>query len=414
MRSGQGRRFIIDGSMNKGGGGFTYLVNIVPELARQAPGDRFKIVLSDEQLAKSIEAAPNVELAYLGPLGLRERFGFTYRRAARLARSWQADLYFSASDWSPPNADCPTVVALRNPNVATLGEGQGLTWKQRLRLRILNAVVRISAATADRVMFVSQDSSKWIGEAIRTPEKKRAVVHHGIDPGPWRAESREREIHTRPYILSVSSIYPYKNYVRLIQAYTRMVRANPEIPDLVIVGDDQDPATSRAMQQARAAAGEYAEWIHILGEVPYADIRRYYRRAELFVFPSYLETFGHPLLEAMAAEVPLVAADIPVFREIAGDAAFYADPHSTESLARAMEHVLYEGGARKALVKRGRQRLQRFTWKRSAASLLALFDEVLDERGDPGAGAVHALPRPRKLTDRGWRVAARVADAFAG
>ena len=58
--------------------------------------------------------------------------------------------------------------------------------------------------------------------------------------------------------------------------------------------------------------------------------------ATLFVFPSYLETFGHPLLEAMASDVPLVAADIPVFREVAGDAALYADPHRPEALASAM------------------------------------------------------------------------------
>ena len=55
--------------------------------------------------------------------------------------------------------------------------------------------------------------------------------------------------------------------------------------------------------------------------MPYAEIPRYYRGAELFVFPSYLETFGHPLLEAMASDLPLVASDIPVFREIAGEAA---------------------------------------------------------------------------------------------
>jgi glycosyltransferase involved in cell wall biosynthesis len=413
MRTARERRFIIDGSMNKAGGGFTYLVNILPELARQAPNDRFKVLLADEKLARAIPSAPNVEIEYLGPLSLSDRVRFTYTQAARLARAWNTDLYFSASDWLPPNADCPTVVALRNPNVFTLGEGQGLSRKQRLRLRALNAIARASAATADRVMFVSEDSAQWIGDSIGAPEAKRAVVHHGIDPAPWRAEPRRPAIHDRPYILSVSSIYPYKNYVRLIEAYTAMARRNPELPDLVIVGDDQDAATSQAMRQAREAAGEFAEWIHILGEVPYANIRQYYRNASLFVFPSYLETFGHPLLEAMAAEVPLVAADIPVFREVAGDAAFYADPMSTDSLARAMEDALYLEGARETLVKRGRERLQHFTWKRSASSLLAMFDDVLSEHHDHGAPAVRHLPKRQPRETRPLRIAARVAGAFA-
>ncbi|MEE2665149.1 MAG: glycosyltransferase family 1 protein [Myxococcota bacterium] len=416
MSTSRGRRFIIDGSMNKAGGGFTYLVNIVPELARQAPDDRFRILLSDQKLANSIQPAPNVEIDYLGPLGLADRFRFTYAEAARLARDWNTDLYFSASDWLPPNAECPTVVALRNPNIFTLGKGQGLTGAQRLRLRALNAVARTSAATADRVMFVSEDSAGWIGDAIGAPEAKRAVVHHGIDSALWQAEPRRAAVHDRPYILSVSSIYPYKNYVRLIEAYTEIARRNPELPDLVIVGDEQDAAASQAMWQARDAAGEYSEWIHILGEVPYADIRQYYRNASLFVFPSYLETFGHPLLEAMAAEVPLVAADIPVFREVAGDAAFFADPLSTSSLARAMEDGLYRQGAAETLVKRGRERLQHFTWRRSASTLLALFDDVLDEdrhHGAPRAPAVHSLPGRRPRDSWSLPIAARVAGALA-
>jgi glycosyltransferase involved in cell wall biosynthesis len=414
MSVGRERRFIIDGTMARGGGGFTYLVNIVPELARQAPEDRFRIVLADERLAAAIAPAPNVEIDLQGRFRLRDRFRFTYGRAARIAREWQADLYFSASDWAPPTAPCPTVVALRNPNVATLGEGQVLDFKQRLRLRILNRVARLSAATAERVMFVSEDSAGWIGDALEIPQEKRAVVHHGIDPEPWRSEPTRGGIHERPYILSVSSIYPYKNYVRLIEAYTELVRRDPEIPDLVIVGDDQDPATSRAMREARNAAGEYAEWIHILGEVPYGDIRRYYRNASLVVFPSYLETFGHPLLEAMAAEVPLVAADIPVFHEVAGDAAIYAQPHSTASLSNAISDALRLAGLREVLVKRGRERLARFTWQRSASTLLALFDDVLDTRAGGRAAALRALPGTTTSAEPTTaRIAARITDAPA-
>jgi len=413
MRMSTGRQFIIDGSMNKAGGGFTYLVNIVPELARQAPNDRFRILLTDQKLADSIQPAPNVEIDYLGPLGLGDRFRFTYGAAARLAEDWNTALYFSASDWLPPNTKCPGVVALRNPNVFTLGEGQNLTRTQRLRLRALNTIARTSAAAADRVMFVSEDSAAWIGDAINTPETKRAVVHHGIDSSVWQAEPRRTALHERPYILSVSSIYPYKNYVRLIEAYSEIAQRNPEVPDLVIVGDEQDTAASQAMWEARDAAGEYREWIHILGEVPYADIRQYYRNASLFVFPSYLETFGHPLLEAMAAEVPLVAADIPVFREVAGDAAFFADPFSTSSLAQAMEAALYRQGATETLVKRGRERLQHFTWKRSASTLLDLFNDVLDENHHHGAHPIRSLPRPTRRESWSLPIAARIADAFA-
>ena len=407
----EGRRVVIDGSMAKGGGGFTYLVNIVPELARQSPNDQFKVLCADPRVADSLDANENVEIEYLGLLGLKERLRFTYTRAAELAKDWQADVYFSAGEMAPLNTDCPTVAAFRNPNVFTLGEGQTLTFMQRLRLRALNALARLTASKVDRVMFVSKDSADWIGDSIDLPEEKRAVIHHGIDPEPWRKPKSIGALHDRPYILSVSSVYPYKNYVRLIESYVELAKRRPETPDLVIIGDNQDEAANQAMHAARDAAGDYAEAIHLLGEVPYSDIPTYYQNAALFVFPSYLETFGHPLLEAMAAEVPLVAADIPVFREIAADAAFYADPFDTAALTSAMEEALFAEGAGEMLVKRGKERLKQFSWARSATTLLATFNALLDDTANedhPNPPKVHALPQPSEGESSPHRIAARV------
>ena len=244
----------------------------------------------------------------------------------------------------------------------------------------------LTGARSDRVMFVSEDSARWIGDSIGLPERKRAAIHHGIDAAAWRPE-RESTAPERSYILSVSTIYPYKNYVRLIEAYAEMARRHPDATELVIIGDDMDPTYSRKMEAARAATGDLADCIHFPGEVPYAEVRRYYQRAALFVFPSFLETFGHPLLEAMASEAPLVASDLPVVREVAADAAFYADPFDSRSLARAMEAALFTPGAREVLVKRGRARVEQFTWERTAQRLLNLFETVLSEKTAP-------LPQP--------------------
>jgi glycosyltransferase involved in cell wall biosynthesis len=136
--------------------------------------------------------------------------------------------------------------------------------------------------------------------------------------------------------------------------------------------------------------------VRFLGHVPYQEILGFYRGAEALVFPSLIETFGHPLLEAMASDVPVVAADIPVFREIAGDAAFFADPHDAESLARAMEEALFAPFARESLVKRGRERVREYTWDRSAQRLLALFHDVAE------AGAVASRGRRAVRTRQGF------------
>jgi len=375
------KRFWIDGSMARRGGGFTYLVNVIPQLARLAPDARFLVAVGDERVADSIPRADNVEVRYLGQLGLRERLRFTYRHAARQAAEWGADVYFSAGEMAPLDTSCPTLAAFRNPNVFTVGKDQGLPWKQRVRLRGLNGLARLSARNCDRIVFVSEDSARWIGDSIGLPENKRRVIHHGIDPTAWRGPAKPAR--ERSFILSVSSVYAYKNYVRLIRAYAELARRLPDVPELVIVGDNQDPAYARQMQKARAETGDLAEMIHILGEVPYRDVKAFYQEASLFVFPSHLETFGHPLLEAMASEVPLVAADIPVFREIAGDAAVYGDPFDERSLASAMESALTSVSAPTLLVKRGRSRVAQFSWERSARSLLTLFGEVAAEAPQP-------------------------------
>jgi len=351
------------------------------------------------KLADSIASGPNLEIDLLPEASWRERLAFTHLEAPRLAKAWGADLYFSAGECAPARAHCPVIASFRNPHVFT---SIGLPWKQRLRLRVLKGVAQLSAWTCDRIMFVSEDSARWIGDSIGLPERRRAVIHHGIDLERWRrAAAPVLPLEGRPFILSVSSVYRHKNYVRLIEAYAELARRRVDLPDLVIIGDDQDPEYWSLIQEARRATGALASRIHILGEVPYAEVKSYYAAASLFVFPSYLETFGHPLLEAMASDVPVVAAEIPVFREIAGDAAFYADPHQPLALAHAMHEALAPQ-AREILAKRGRERARGFGWDRTARRLLALIDEVLAERGATAAAPVPirtALSQPSATID---------------
>jgi glycosyltransferase involved in cell wall biosynthesis len=377
----RGRRILIDGSMARGGGGFTYLVNILPQLSALAPSDHFRVLLRNERLAQSIPTLPNVEIDLLPDAGWPQRMRFTYGELPRVIADWKADLYFSAGETAPLRASCPMIASFRNPIIYT-NLDLGVSVKQKLRLRLLREISRLSARVCDRIMFVSEDSAGWIGDSVNVPAHKRRVVHHGIDTAAWaRPKGQSAAPYGNSYILSVSSVYTHKNYVRLIDAYAALGHRRDNLPDLLILGDVQHPGYLAEMHRARAAAGEdLAERIHIVGEVPYADVKAYYAGADLFVFPSYLESFGHPLLEAMASGLPTVAADIAVFREIAGDAAFYADPYKVDAIAGAIEEALFLPRARETLIKRGRERVRSFGWDATASRLSALFDEVLSAR----------------------------------
>jgi len=371
------RRFLFDASAIHSGGGFTIVVNVIPNLARMYPADRFRVFTRSERLADSLGPAPNLEVERLPAPNPWERFQFTYLRGPRIAKQWGADLYFSSADYAPLKASCPVMASFQNPNVFTPLK-QGWPWKQNARLRLLRTLAGVSARTCDAVYFLSADSAQWIGDSIGLPEHKRKWVHHGIDAADWRPNGNSREA-GQPFILSVSSVYRYKNYVRLIEAYAELAKRRDDVPDLLIIGADLDPPYTQKMYAARGATGDLAERIHIMGEVPYSDIRRYYREASLFVFPSYLETFGIPMIEALASEVPLVASDIPIFREIAQDAAFYADPYDPASMATAMEVALYSEEERETRVRRGRRRVKDFTWEAASRNLMNAFESVIAE-----------------------------------
>jgi glycosyltransferase involved in cell wall biosynthesis len=372
------RKILVDASMATAGGGYTYIVNIVAPLARMAPEYHFRVVTRGQRIAEALPRFDNVEVDLRPAAGLRERLRCTHIEMPRLLSSWGADLYYSVGELATLRTPCPSIAAFRNAAIFWPDWVQ-YRWQQQIRLRLLYRLAKLTARSCDRILFVSGDSARWIGDGIRLPEERRAVIHHGIDLEAWRPKGGASP-RSRPYILSVGTIYPYKSYVLLIEAWLALAARRPDLPDLVIVGDDQEPSYTKRMVEARASGGDLAERIHIQGEVPYTEIQRYYEHAELVVFPSYIETFGHPLLEAMASGIPLVATDMGSFREIAGDAARYAKSRQAASFTDAMEDVLYGEGVGTALVERGSARVAQCTWQRSAEKLLTLFDEVMAGR----------------------------------
>lgn len=374
-KTGSRTRIIFDGSMARGGGGFTYAVNVIPLLARQMPSTDFLVLLRSRRIVESLPPLENLTVRLLPEAGFFERLRFLAITAPAIARSFRADIYYSASELSPLVPSCASIAAFRNANLFTeMRLGWPLT--QRIRMKVLRALALYSARHCARILFVSRDSARWIGDLLDIPPSRRAVVPHGIHGDLWSRAAGPSPFE-RPFILTVSSIYRYKNYVRLIEAWTRLAERWSDVPDLVIVGDDQDSVHSREMQAARSRAGPHADRIHIVGEVPYSEIARYYRHAKAFVFPSYLETFGHPLLEAMAAGIPVIASDLGVFKEVGDEAVVYFPAHDTAAMEAAMERVLRDQSLQRELVNRGFDRVAAYSWVSTVDRMAEMFGEVL-------------------------------------
>ena len=360
--------------MVRRGGGFTQLVNLVPAILAQAPETQFLLLARGESVASALPNAPNLELAVLPEARPLQRILFSVGQASSFARRFEADLYYSVSETAGMGLPCPVVVSFRNPNVFTSLDQRWGPY-QASRLMTLRRSAIHSARRASRVIFVSHDSAKWIGDSVDLDESKRVVIRHGVDPSRWQPPSGKPS--SGAGILFVSSVYRYKNFVRLIEAWRRVAAKRPDPPELTLLGDVVDRRHARDIDRARAKCGRLASKIHITGAVNYEKTADYYHKASLFVFPSYLETFGHPLLEAMASGVPVAASETAVSREVAGDAAIYFDPFDVDSASLAIERALDDPALRDSLIAAGHRRVKEFTWEDTARQTLRLFAEIL-------------------------------------
>src|SRR5262249_48414822 len=339
----------------------------VPRLCAQAPERAIRVLLRSDALADLLPRAANLEVERLPGVGIAGRLRFTYAALAGVAARWRADVLFVAGELVPARSPCPAIASFRNPNVFGLWRGTPV------RLVVLRALCALSARSADRVLFVSHDSAAWMGGRAGIAPERRSVIHPGVDRARLAAAAAASP-HPRPYALGLSTLYSYKNFHRLIEAWQRLAERREGVPDLVIVGKALEPETGRRLERARAACGALAARVHLVGGVAYERVPDWYRHAEVFAFPSLLETFGHPLLEAMSAGTPVLASDTPVSREIGGDAAHYADARDPEALSRGLEELLFDAALRERLVRRGAARVADFSWDASARRHLALFD----------------------------------------
>lgn len=250
-----------------------------------------------------------------------------------------------------------------------------------LTRRLYRRVLRNSLRQADRVVTVSHAMREEIlSFSGATPV---SVIRNGLELSRFSAldpvmrdQVAARLRLPARYLLAVGHFEPRKNYRTLVDTLAILHSTGTTLP-LVIVGNDSG---ERARIEAQAAAAGLQASVHLLSGLTDDEVRCAYHDAGMLVFPSRYEGFGVPLLEAMASNVPVVASDIPVFREILGDAGLYFDPVSADSMASAIRTVMALPGIREQLVTCGAMRVQDFDFEVLARGMAALYRSMV-ERG---------------------------------
>ena len=380
------------------GGGKTYLGHFLRQIAAGGERHRWHVLTPPGFEPEGAVRRPHVRYESATGAGGARRVVDDQWRLRREVRRRGIDLIVATGNFGLIRPPAPQVLLNRNPlyfstehlaNLTRRGEMKELAnilVRRRLAIASIQSSVRnvtptaaFAEAIADSVPGVDTGSFRVIphgfdaGRFVQPDARLSPAIADRLKPGTGVKR-----------LLMVSHYNHFRNFETMLRGFAALRTLHGGPVELVLttklgegVRDHRydTTATYRLMRRLGVARD-----VTMLGTVPYEDLYPLYRACHACVCPSYAETFGHPMVEAMAAERPVVASDRPVQREMCQDAAFYFDVFDGDHCGRQMLAALTDADAAAAKVAAGRRRAAEFSWNDHFADLAATIDEVLAER----------------------------------
>lgn len=376
LRIGVNALYLLPGGV---GGTEIYLRNLLGALAQVDRRNEYFVFTNRETDTELCPAADNFQLVRSWVPGrfrpLRLAWEQTVLPAQTLARG--LDLLFN------PGFSCPALSTGRR--VTVIHDMQHRRQPQnfgRIELAAWEAVVSMAIRRSRRIITVSDSAAADIREFYGVEKGRLTVVRHGVEEAFFDLADNEAYpesmiraagVPDAPYLLAVSTVHPHKNFPRLLEAYARVAEAGRE-EQLVISGLKGKAWETISEQIARRGLSGR---VHMLGWQPREVLIALFRHAQAFLFPSTFEGFGMPVVEAMAAGLPLVCSRIPPLQETAGEVAWFFSPDSVEELVEQIHRVLRASPEVRKRAKAGVERAHQFTWRRAAEDTLRVFLETV-------------------------------------
>jgi glycosyltransferase involved in cell wall biosynthesis len=358
------------------GGARSHLLGLVPELARlAAPGDTFLLLAQPDLLADLPPLPPGWQTRLDRPMRQAQRLLWEQRALPRLAAEFGADVLLSFGSFVPLRGACPTVLEAGNALPFTRAYWLRLRQEAPLRVRAQElarwALLRASLRAARRVLAPTRAMRQDVVSLLPELAERVDVAPWGVaevfrharwsDPGTDVALGVSKHGINKEFdVLVASLVHPALRGLRLRLTGT--------------------PDESRWARRTLAAALQLgvSERVCFLGDVPNAQLPARLAEARLLVFPTWCESFGLPLAEALAMGAPAVAADIPACREVGGEAARYYQPGDPASLADTIGSLLANPAAARELGQRASANAaERFSWAANARLVLGTLKRAL-------------------------------------
>ena len=245
-------------------------------------------------------------------------------------------------------------------------------WFSRSYFLWYKLMTPIAVKTSKHIITVSEYSKREIMRFYPFLKSQNiSIIHNATDKKIFYSQPKSSAT-TDCFVLAVSSLDPRKNFNRLIEAFSGISNCK-----LYIVGARHHVFT----KQDNNSCGQ--DNIYYLGRVTDEELASLYNQAVCFIFPSLYEGFGLPPLEAMSCGCPVLASDIPVIREVCGEAVLYFDPYNVNDIKRAITQYLNESDVIKEKMRqKGFSNILRFSWEESVQELAKIIEEVWKKQKD--------------------------------
>lgn len=376
-------RIFVNGLAASAGAGLTYLHNVIPHLSGLT-GVHTTLAVQPG-LCRHFERLSNIDLICPPEIfGTARRFAFEQTRLPKLIRKSRADVLVSTGNFALRNSPVPQILLSGNSLYTSADFSRDLRSRREYAMLADNFVKGVLAKKsvhwADQTVAPSQafgdELQCWTGKEV-------AVIHHGFDHTAFFADQTPLTDNIQERLgkaqhclrlLFVSHYNYYRNFETLLRALPLIQNLVPQKPVKLFLTCKLERGANPGAYDCEDAARLVRDFgiqdnVVQLGAVPYASLHHLYRACDLYVTPAYAETFAHPLVEAMASGLPIVASDLPVHKEVCGDAAQYFQRFSPESLAEAIGAALNTNAMSK-LATAGKARATEFSWSRHVNSLL--------------------------------------------
>jgi len=363
-------RLLINGLHARTGGGVTYLRNMLPLMANERDVEIHLCAHEDQKdvLPTGIE---NINYHFLN---FRRGFWNVLWREQidlpLLARSIGADVTFSPANYGPVFAKNPVVMVRNAVSV-------GFVERRPLKLAywaLLYLATILSIGTGKGAIAVS-DYARRIGTGILSGSLRQRirVVPHGVDKAFMPARNTARE---ENFILAVSDIYVQKNFVNLLNAMVKLTIQYPNLK-LKIAGRPIDQEYLELLKDI-IIEQKLDQNVEFLGHLNVSELRENYQKCSVFVFPSTVETFGNPLVEAMACGAPIACSNAAAMPEVLGEAGLYFDPGNVDEIAAVLDRLLGDSDLRQEFMDKATIRAGQYSWMETNRQTI----EALKQAGD--------------------------------